>query len=317
VIEKLAASPERTDNTTPAWIYHLIDRQHSSTLLIDEADNQGLNINGTLRSVLNSGHRQGGGIGRVVRGAPKKFSTFTPISIAAIGTLPLPLMQRSIIIHMEKAAGGSGIERFDTPDAAATVDIVYGFLARWARSHPALELNPDLPKDLKNRLADNWRPLISIADSFGPAWGELARKTAVTFARAHHDEDAGVILLSDIRNIFDRTRADRMASVDLIVALLDIEESGWSEYRGLRDDQQPKKLSVGEMAKLLRPFGIQPKSIWPSTPRRRKGESSRKGYYRHQFEDAWRRYCDEPTDPDGGPTGTPAQTRKIAYNDAR
>jgi len=46
-----------------------------------------------------------------------------------------------------------------------------------------------------------------------------------------------------------------MASVDLITALHDIEESGWSEYRGMRDDQQPKKLSQGEMARLLKPFG--------------------------------------------------------------
>jgi hypothetical protein len=29
-----------------------------------------------------------------------------------------------------------------------------------------------LPKDLKNRVADNWRPLIAIADSFGPYWAQ-------------------------------------------------------------------------------------------------------------------------------------------------
>lgn len=164
-------------------------------------------------------------------------------------------------------------------------------------------LNPALPKDLKNRIADNWRPLISIADCFGPVWGKLARETAMTFAHAHHDEDAGVILLSDIRSIFNRTAADRMTSVDLITALLDIEESGWSEYRGMRDDQQPKKLSAGEMARLLRPFGIRLRSIWPAM-KRHKGSGSRKGYYRWQFEEAWRRYCDEPA-------GTAAQKGKI------
>ena len=216
-------------------------------------------------------------------------------------------MQRSIIIHMEKTAG-SDSERFDTGDATTTgrINIVYGFVTRWARSKPTLNLNPDLPKDLKGRTADNWRPLISIADCFGPAWGKIAREIAVTFARSHHDEDTGVILLSDIRNIFNRTAADRMASVDLITALLDIEESGWSEYRGMRDDQQPKKLSTGEMARLLRPFGIRPRSIWPAAMKRRKGSSSRKGYYRSQFEEAWRRYCDEPA-------GRPAQNNKIAY----
>ena len=93
-----------------------------------------------------------------------------------------------------------------------------------------------------------------------------------------------------------------MASEDLITALLDIEESGWSEYRGMRDDQQPKKLSQGEMARLLKPFGIRPRSVWPL--KRHKSSKSRKGYYRRQFEDAWQRYCDEPA-------GTAAQDNKI------
>ena len=255
VIEQLAFRPERMDNATPAVIYHLIDRLHS-TLLVDEADNLGLDVNGILRAVFNSGHRKGGNIRRVIRGEPKKFTTFTPMAIAAIGSLPLPLMARSIIVHMEKATGAT-IKRFDTGDSDTMqrINIVYGFVTRWARSKPVLDLNPNLPKDLRNRMADNWRPLIAIADCFGPAWARLAREAAITFAHSFHDEDAGVILLSDIRDIFNRTTADRMASVDLITALHDIEESGWSEYRGMRDDQQPKKLSQGEMARLLKPFG--------------------------------------------------------------
>ena len=162
-------------------------------------------------------------------------------------------------------------------------------MRRWARSKPKLNLNPDLPKEMKNRVADNWRPLIAIADSLGPAWAQAAREAAITFAHAYHDEDAGVVLLSDIRDIFNRTAADRMASVVLIKALLEIEESGWSEYRGVRDDQTPRKLSQGEMARLLQPFGIRPRPIWP--PAKRHKGSSRRGYYRAQFESAWARYC--------------------------
>ena len=117
VIEQLAFRPERMDNATPAVIYHLID-QLSGTLLIDEADNLGLRENGILRGVLNSGHRKGGNIRRVIKGAPKRFSTFAPMAIAAIGSLPVPLMRRSIIIHMEKAVGGTVLNRFDTEDGS-------------------------------------------------------------------------------------------------------------------------------------------------------------------------------------------------------
>ena len=128
---------------------------------------------------------------------------------------------------------------------------------------------------MKNRIADNWRPLIAIADCFGPYWSEAAREAAITFAHAYHDEDAGVVLLSDIRDIFNRTSAERMASFDLIAALLDVEESGWSEYRGPHDEQMPRKLSQGEMARLLRPFGIRPRPIWPAAKRRKDRHATR------------------------------------------
>jgi hypothetical protein len=68
VIEQLAYRPERMDNATPAVLYHLIDQLRGS-LLVDEADNLGLREDGILRGVLNSGHRKGGNIRRVIRGA--------------------------------------------------------------------------------------------------------------------------------------------------------------------------------------------------------------------------------------------------------
>jgi Protein of unknown function (DUF3631) len=309
VIEKLACRPTRMDSVTPAVIYHLINQLHGGTLLIDEADNLGLGKNDNLRSVLNSSYRKGGSIWRMNRGTPKKFSTFVPMAIAAIGSLPMPLMRRSIVVHMEKTATGA-LKRFDPSDddTMHTIDIVYGFIRRWAAANPKLNLNPTLPKDLKNRVADNWRGLIAIADCFGPTWAKLARDAAVTFAHAYHDEDAGVVLLSDIRDIFDRTNTDRMASIDLIEALLDIDESGWAEYRGVRDDQSSRKLSPGEMARLLKPFGIRPRSVWPAA-KRRKG-TSRKGYWRSQFESAWEKYC-------APAAGTTAQTRNVTYIGSR
>ena len=238
VIERLAFRPNRTDNATPAALYYLIDHLRG-TLLVDEADNLGLRENAILRSVLNSGHGRDGNILRVIRGRPKKFNTFAPMAIAAIGSLPTPLMRRSIVIHMEKAAGtAGGLKRFDIEDSEAmlSIDFIYRSVLDWAGSKPELNLNPTLPKELKNRAADNWRPLIAIADSLSSDWAKAAREAAVTFARAYHDEDAGVVLLSDTRDIFNQTAADRMASETLVKALLDIEESGWSEYRGPHDN---------------------------------------------------------------------------------
>jgi hypothetical protein len=60
---------------------------------------------------------------------------------------------------------------------------------RTGRSDQMIDHGDREAKDLRNRVADNWRTLISIADCFGAAWAQLARDAAVTFAHTYHDED--------------------------------------------------------------------------------------------------------------------------------
>ena len=62
-----------------------------------------------------------------------------------------------------------------------------------------------MPPALRNRAADNWRILISIADSLG--YGEDARAAAVALSADRPDEDAGVVLLTDIRTISRRAKS--------------------------------------------------------------------------------------------------------------
>lgn len=107
VDRRLAYRPQRMDNATPAVIYHLVD-QSRGTLLVDEADNLGLRDNGPLRAVLNSGHRKGGNVRRFIKGRPQSFSTFAPMAIAAIGSLAMPLMRRSIVIHWRRPPAAAG-----------------------------------------------------------------------------------------------------------------------------------------------------------------------------------------------------------------
>ena len=67
------------------------------------------------------------------------------------------------------------------------------------------------------------------------------------------------------------------------------DDAMWSEWRGLQGNQQPRRLSQGELAKLLEPFRIRPRILSEVS-----GTPTVKGYYRTQFEAAWRSYC-----PDG------------------
>jgi hypothetical protein len=296
LLELLVARARKDDSITAAAIIRLIDREHC-TLLCDEADNLGLGHNSILRAVFNSGHAKGGSRTLLVKGMPQRFSTFAPLAIAAIGMLPLPIMHRSIVVHMERAT--RQLRFFDGKDPA--LNYTYSLIRVWARD-VKLNPNPNLPDELRNRPADNWRVLVSIADSFGREWGARARKTASDFARSYRDEDAAVTLLGDIRAIFDALNLDRLTSARLVDELVAMEDAGWGDWRGIHDDQQPRQLSQGELARLLAPFGIRPRSIWPR--QRNQDSRSRKGYLRSQFEPAWRAYCDS--------TGTPAQSSKIA-----
>jgi len=286
LLELLAANPYRADNISAAAIYHLLDRKSQSTLLIDEADNLDLLRNHVLRSVFNSGHRRGGSISRFVSGWSRRFSTFAPLAVAAIGGLPLPLMHRAAAaINMQRCAPGeSQVQQLDEidPSFPATREEI----RKWAATC-SLARNPEMPPSLRNRSADNWRVLLAIADDLGH--GDDARSAAIELCSNRPDEDPGILLLVDIRNVFLARGVDRIGSLALVEALLALSDGLWNEWRGPNDDRAPRKLTQSELARLLRMFQIRPKTIWPA--QRRPADKSKRGYLRSQFEAVWRAYC--------------------------
>jgi hypothetical protein len=123
----------------------------------------------------------------------------------------------------------------------------------------------------------------------------VSKTTAVMLSSSRPDEDLGVRLLADIRIVFQACGVDRMASSALIAALLGLDDGLWGEWRGPKDDRPLRKLMQGELSRLLCPYGIRPKTIWPA--RRRPSDKSSRAYLRSQFEAAWRAYCPSPDTP--------------------
>jgi hypothetical protein len=284
LIELLVDEPFRTDEVTAAAIYHQLDYQPRSVLLIDEGDNLGLLYNRTLRAVFNSGHRRGGGVSRFVGGWTRRFPTFAPLAIAAIGMLSLPLLHRSIVIDMQRAPKQARIERLDESDSAFPA--VRAEIRAWAQNCP-LACDPEMPSSLRNRAADNCRPLLAIADALGH--GEAARTALVKLHSNRSDEDPGVSLLADIGKVFLARGVDSIGSKDLVEAMLELEDAVWAEWRGVNDDRSPHKLTQSELARLLQPFGIRSKTILPLACK--PSDRSCRGYTRDQFEAAWAAYC--------------------------
>ncbi len=158
-------------------------------------------------------------------------------------------------------------------------------MARWAldNAEEMRAITPDLPKALHDRAADAWEPLLAIADLAGGEWPKRARQAAVILsgADAQEEEDIRVLLLSDIRDIFERRRTDRVRTEALLEELASHEERPWREWK------KGQPLSPHGLAKLLRSFGVAPKTY-------RDGFGNlNKGYLRPVFEDAFGRYLGE------------------------
>jgi hypothetical protein len=137
--------------------------------------------------------------------------------------------------------------------------------------------DPDIPAGIFNRVADNWRPLLVIADAAGGDWPERARRVLVAMAGVINDQSTGAMLFADIRDIFSERKADRLPSTELAEALVAIEGRPWAEWR------HGKAITANSLARLLAPYGIAPTTI-------RVGTKTPKGYQLADFADAFERY---------------------------
>jgi hypothetical protein len=302
VLERLTARAKKFDTITPAALCHIIDKSHG-TMLIDEADHLGLGLqsNGKLCSLFNGGHCVGGTSGIQERGETREFSSFAPLGLAlpdVVLGLPRTLNSRAITLVMERYAGTRELRRLDPFHPDPALDAAYTQILLWAREQQQLDPDPEMPKGVRNRLADNFRPLLSISDALG--WSVRARKAMAVFMREHEDGDMKIVLLSDIKKIFDTKAVDRLPTSDLLTALYELEGAGWCEFLGVRSDQAPHKIKDSELAHMVRAFGIRPRTVWPL--RRTKTSKSSRGFTREQFERPWTVYCSE--------TDTPTQSSK-------
>ena len=93
---------------------------------------------------------------------------------------------------------------------------------------------PELPAGFDNRLADNWRLMLAIADLAGGEWADQARQAATAIARVvTADMSIGTKLLADIKDIFVITAVDRLSSLELVEALGEIEGHPWADWKSL------------------------------------------------------------------------------------
>lgn len=274
LLNGLVPRPLPTSNVTPAFIYRAIDqaiKNGGCTVMIDEADTF-MNPRDALAGILNSGHTRATAFASRCVGdmyEPRQFSTWAPIVVAMIGSLPPALKSRSIVINMRHAKSEENIERV-TQALERDLATLRAQLERWADLHrdELRVADPLLPEGFRNRLADNFRPLLAIADAAGGAWPVRARAAAVGLSGEAEPPEA-IRLLSDVRDVFAAKAVPNLASKDLVVALNELGDEGcWTQR---------------ELARALKPFHIGPHSV-------RIDRRTPKGYSLKDFEDAFTRY---------------------------
>jgi len=280
----LVPRPLPASNITPAALFRSVEKW-APTLLIDEADTF-LKGSDDLKGILNSGHSRTSAF--VVRTVgddhdPRTFGTWGPKTIALIGQLPATLASRSIHIELRRLAPDETVEPFRADRPPADFDRLRQQAWRWAKDHldELSESEPHVPGGLRGRAADNWRHLLAIADAAGGEWPVRARAAAETLAgsRAEGDDDAvTTALLADLRDLFEKRGEDRLASSVIVKHLGAMEERPWSEWK------QGKQMSARQLAALLKPFKVEPRSI------RLSDNKTAKGYLLKDLRDAFERY---------------------------
>src|SRR5215471_10718931 len=277
----LTPRSELAANVSTASIFRYIEAEHP-TLLIDEGDSF-LSDNNEMRGILNSGHTKAGAT--VIRveevdgeHVAKRFSTWAPKAIALIKALPETLADRSVIVRMMRKPKGAAVERLRKRDTLELKQL-RARCARWAADNglKLIDADPPVPDALHDRAADNWRPLLAIADLAGGPWPALARKAACDLSGAEEDGSMNVMLLTDVRTAFGV--ATVMKSADLVAALTADLEKPWAEYN------RGKPLTQRQLARMLGDFGLLSVSVHPP------GVVHGKGYKRVELEPVWEAYC--------------------------
>ena len=296
LLEVIASITPRSlpaSNISAAAVFRTIEACQP-TLIIDEADTfLGSEHATELRGILNAGHtRTAAFVIRVVPTSagelePRKFSVWAPIAVGMIGKLPGTLADRSIEITLQRKQAGDKVKKFrlDRVDHSHTLGRK---LARFTQNNAAKiqAADPEPPAALHDRAADNWRPLLAIAEVAGGDWLARGRKAALEIHGASDDADErGVQLLGDIKAVFDAGGDDALWTQELLARLIAMNERPWCEAN------RGKPLTARGLAALLKPFGIAADQVW-------RNGSNRNGYALSQFKDAFSRYLSSrPLDP--------------------
>jgi putative DNA primase/helicase len=292
----LVRCPLAAANASGPAIYRAIDA-YKPTLILDEADSF-VTSSEELRGILNAGHTRR--LAFVLRCSgedhePKEFSVWAPKALASIGNLQATIMDRSIVIEMQRKVPTDVVSRLDDGILDSPVfEKLKRQCQRWAEDNfdQLKQCSIDLDPSLNDRTADNWMTMMKIANV--ARWEGPAISALINLSKRTYDvDDLGVMVLSDIRDLFSLRKVQVLSSEEITKQLNSLEERPWSNLNA------GKGLTKSYLARLLRPYHVTPGTV-------RVGARTPKGYKRKAFLVSWDRYLGPISPPQ---PATPPQPR--------
>ncbi|WP_290372160.1 DUF3631 domain-containing protein [uncultured Parasutterella sp.] len=297
LLASLSKKPLEAGNLTAPVLFRLAQKYHP-TIFIDEADSF-LSKDEDLQGVIKCGiERDRAMVYRLEKTrsgnfSERRFDCFGMKAISGISAKNISdtITDRCITIELKRKLQEEAMPKVrDVPkevwdiinskNAAFALDA-----AEWLKTH-----KPSIPKDISDRDADKWEPLISIAEYLDYAYpheesptyyGDKARNCAVVLSNTESDLPLNVELLSDIRDILldpkiSPNHEDYILSKILLNALVSDDDLRWGTVNF------GNEMTQRQLSRRLSAFGIKSKKI--------RRENNKHGYMKEEFNDPFERY---------------------------
>ena len=283
-----------------AALYRVVDSL-KPTLLLDEVDAtlaQKTDTAEALRGLLNAGNDRTSS--RVLRcvGEDKEvvsYDAFGAKVLAGIGHIPDTMEDRSVVVELRRKLENEKVRRFSVLEDQGEFKEIRRKLLRWARDWGKTvgATRPLIPYGLNDRAADNWSPLLAIADLAGGDWGKRARSVAISISGGIRDneQDIRFELLKDVRTIFEEEGGEACKAFTtsaLLQKLCQLEEAPWATFH------RGEPINPRGLGRMLKPFGIVSANLKISRDPVTGRDVVAKGYKQETFIDAWMRYLPLP-----------------------
>jgi hypothetical protein len=268
-----ARSELLSDPSGPALINLL--KQERPTLLIDEIDTKMGNGTGSkvFLNIIVDGYKCRGTIVRGRNHGVERISAFAPMALAGkwqnwISNPALdPARSRTIVVPCKARRHDQAVEVYRERLHDGHAASLRAALAHWGESHAAQlgECWPTPPTGVEDRDAELWEPLLAVGTVVGGHWRERAYNACRVLSQGFPDDDEQApstpldVLRRDLPHVF--AGRDRMASREVVQALVDLPGSYWGRLPRCEDGTVEPVAAGREVASILAPWGVAPRVV--------------------------------------------------------